>query len=317
MSLASLVRRLLDRPYLLLTLATLSWGGNAVAGRLAVGEVSPMAVVSLRWFFVVVVLGLTARGTVLSELPRLRADWPRIILMGALGYTAFNAIFYWAAHLTTAVNMGVLQGVTPAMVLAISFAAYGTRAGPLQLLGLAATLAGTLVVASRGEWEVLRHLSFNLGDLGIVVASLLYAGYTVGLRRRPAVSPLTLFTAMASAAFASSLPLLAWEIADGSVLWPGREGWLLILYIALIPSLVAQLFFMRGVALIGPGRAGLFMNLIPVFAAILGVVLLGETFAAYHALALALVLGGIWLAERRPAPQAAPAETVAPGTREP
>lgn len=299
MSPAQTVRSLFDRPYPLLTLATLAWGGNAVAGRMAVGEVSPMVIVSLRWLVVVLVLAGVTRGSLIVELRHLRSGWARIVLMGALGYTVFNALFYWAAHHTSAVNMGVIQGVTPAVVLGIGLVLHGTRVGPLQLIGLLASLLGVLVVASRGKIDVLHELTFNPGDLGILAAAFLYAGYTVGLRRRPAVSPLAFFSAMALAAFVTSLPLLGWETLSGDVLWPSLEGWLLILYIALVPSLVAQLFFMRGVEMIGPGRAGLFMNLVPVFAAILAVLILGETFAGYHAVALLLVLGGIWLAERR------------------
>ena len=89
------------------------------------------------------------------------------------------------------------------------------------------------------------------------------------------------------------------EIVRGTVQWPTPTGWLIMLYIGLLPSLVAQVFFIRGVELIGAARAGIFVNLVPVFGALLAVVLLGEPFALYHAVGLALVLGGIWLAERR------------------
>ena len=88
-------------------------------------------------------------------------------------------------------------------------------------------------------------------------------------------------------------------MANGTAQWPTPKGWIVLLYVALLPSLLSQIFFIRGVELIGPARAGLFVNLVPVFGALLAVVLLGEPFAFYHALGLALVLGGIWLAERR------------------
>ena len=286
------------QPYLLLTVTALSWGGNAVAGRLAVGQVSPMAIVCLRWLIVVAILAATVRRPLAAEWRLLLPHWPRLFLMGALGYTAFNALFYWAAHYTSAVNMGVLQGITPALVMAGSFVFYGSSIGSLQVLGLVLTLAGVVVTASHGDLEVLRHLAFNIGDIGIVLASVLYAGYTVALRDRPRIGPITFFAAMAFSAFLTSLPLLAWEVATGAVQWPTPLGWAIIVFIAVMPSLASQLLYMRGVELIGPSRAGLFMNLIPVFAACLAVLLLGETFALFHAAALALVLGGIWLAQR-------------------
>ena len=94
---------------------------------------------------------------------------------------------------------------------------------------------------------------------------------------------LVFFAAMAGVAFLTSLPLLAVEIAQGTVQWPTAKGWLVLLYVGLFPSLLSQIFFMRGVELIGPARAGLFVNLVPVFGALLAVLLLGEPFALYHA----------------------------------
>lgn len=294
----SLVSRIGGNAYVLLTLATLAWGGNAIAGRLAVGEISPMALTSLRWIVAVIVILALSGREILAEWRRLGPAWPRVAAMGALGFTAFNAIFYWAAHHTSAVNIGVIQGVTPAVVMGLGLLVYGTRIGALQIAGLFATLVGVGVIASRGDLAVLSALDFNVGDLGIVVASILYAGYTVALRTRPPVSPIALFSAMASAAFLSSLPLVGLEVAAGTFQAPTPAGWAIVAFVGLMPSLAAQMMFMRGVELIGPSRAGLFINLVPVFSALLGVVVLGELFAIYHAVALALVLGGIWLAEQ-------------------
>ena len=132
----------------------------------------------------------------------------------------------------------------------------------------------------------------------MLVATLLYALYTLGLRNRPPVAALSFFTAMAAVAAVTSLPLLAFEIARGDVVWPTLTGWLIIVYVGLFPSLLAQIFFMRGVELIGPSRAGVFVNLVPVFGAFLAVLILREPFTLSSAVALALVLGGIFVAER-------------------
>ena len=290
-------RWLTGQPYLLLCLTALGWAANAIAGRLAVGHISPMAIVCLRWLGVVAVLAFVLRGSLVEEWRRMAPRWRYVFAMGALGYTLFNALFYWAAHHTSAVNLGVVQGVTPALVMAGAFFAYGTPIGRLQIVGLAVSLVGVAVAVGRGDPAVLRTFAFNEGDIGILAASILYAGYTVALRARPKVSPLAFFSAMSLSAFATSLPFLATEIASGNVLWPTPRGWALVAFVALVPSLCSQIFYMRAVELIGPGRAGLFMNAVPVFAALMAVVVLGETFAPYHAVALALVLGGIWLAE--------------------
>ncbi len=286
------------RAYLLLTVTTLCWGANAVFGRLAVGEISPMALVSARWLGASLLLALIAHT-------HLRRDWralrPRLVFltaMGMLGFTAFNALFYVAAHYTTAVNIGILQGSMPVYVLIGAFAAYRTRVRALQVAGVMVTMLGVAIVASGGDLQRLAALEVNPGDALLVVACVLYAGYTVGLRRSPPVSSLSLLAVLSCAAFATSLPLTLGEAAIGRLQWPTATGWVIVLLVTLLPSFVAQLFFIQGVTLIGPGRAGIFINLVPVFAAVLAVVFLGEPFEAFHGLALALVLGGILLSER-------------------
>lgn len=286
------------RAYVLLTTTTLCWGANAVFGRLAVGEISPMLLVSLRWLGAVLLLMIFASRYVRRDWPTLRRHLPFLAAMGALGFTSFNALFYIAAHSTTAVNIGIIQGSMPVFVLIGAFIAYRTPVTGLQLAGVALTMAGVVIVGSGGSLERLATLTLNHGDVLMIIACSLYAGYAVGLRRRPAVSSLGLFTVVAGAAFLFSVPLTAAEIALGQFQWPTATGWIIAGLVTLLPSFLAQIFFIQGVALIGPGRAGVFINLVPVFASILAVAILSEPFEGYHGVALGLVLAGIWLSER-------------------
>lgn len=288
---------LYGRPYLLLILTTLSWGGNAVASRLAVDQISPMMLTAGRWTLVLGLLAVAARPAVTRNLDVLRAQWKGVALMGALGFTVFNALFYVAAHHTTAVNISILQGSMPVLVMAGALILHRTPIRPLQALGLLVTLAGVALVASHGDLSTLIQLRLNLGDLLMLAACALYAGYALALRGRPGASTLSFFAGLACAAFVTALPLAALEAAAGAFQWPTWRGWAILAYVALFPSFLAQLFFMRAVELIGPGRAGLFINLVPVFGAILAVLILAEPFGLHHAAALALVLGGILLAE--------------------
>lgn len=284
--------------YLLLTVTALCWGGNAVFGRLAVGEVSPMALVALRWFGVVLLMGVLARQYVVRDWPVLRHHLLFVCAMGALGFTVFNALFYVAAHYTTAVNIGIIQGSIPVFVLLGVFLAYRTRVTKLQIIGVLLTMVGVALVGTGGNLGQLGALMINRGDVLMVAACALYAGYAVGLRRRPQVSSLGLFTAIAAAAFIASVPLVLAEAGMGRFQWPTSTGWLIVVMVTLFPSCLAQLCFIRGVELIGPSRAGVFVNLVPVFASFLAVTFLQEPFETFHALALGLVLGGIWLSER-------------------
>lgn len=286
------------RAYAFLVFTTLCWGFNAVFGRLAVGEISPMLLVSLRWLGAVLLLLAFAHNSLRHDWPVLRTRLPFIAAMGVFGYATFNSMFYVAAHFTTAVNIGILQGSVPVLVLLGAFAAYRTRVTAVQAVGVAVTVLGVVIVASGGDFARLAALALNFGDVLMVAACVLYSGYTVGLRQRPQVSSAGLFTAMAAAAFLATLPLVGAEAALDRLQWPTPTGWVIVALVTVFPSFLAQIAYIKGVELIGPGRAGVFVNLVPVFASVLAVLVLAEPFRLYHALALVLVLGGIWLSER-------------------
>ncbi len=285
------------RAYALLTLTAICWAWNAIFGQLAVGEISPMALVALRWLGVLSLLLIFAFRHVRRDWPLLRPRLPFLFAMGALGFTAFNALFYIAAHSTTALNIGIIQGAIPIFVLIGAFVAYRMRITRVQMVGVLLTAIGVVSIGAGGSLARLASLTLNFGDVIMVAACALYAGYTVGLRHRPAVSALAFLTIMAAAALTTALPLVAIEAAVGHFQAPTAKGWVVVVLVTLFPSFIAQLSFIKGVELIGPGRAGVFVNLVPVFAAVFAVTFLGESFEAFHGVALALVLGGIWLSE--------------------
>jgi len=297
---ASLWRAAWDRPILLLALTALIWAGHSVVGRLAVGQIAPMTLTCGRWALALGPILFAARGTLKRDIEILRPHWLYVTAMGALGFTAFNALFYIAAHHTGALNMSIIQGAVPALVLIGTRAIFGVRVTALQVLGTCATMLGVTAIAAQGDWSRLAALAFNYGDVLMLVACLLYSGYTVGLRARPAVSAFGFLAAMAFAALVTSIPLFILEVARGEFIWPTATGWALLAYAAIGPAFLSQVLYMRGVQLIGPGRAGVFVNLVPLFGALMAVLLLGEKLAAYHVLALALVVGGIAVAQRAP-----------------
>jgi drug/metabolite transporter (DMT)-like permease len=297
----TLLRAAWDSPILLLTMTALIWAGHAIVGRLAAGQIGPMTLTFLRWGLALFPIVYAARRTLARDIEIMRPRWIFLFAMGALGFTGFNALFYAAAHHTSAVNLSIIQGSVPALVLIGARIFLRVRATGLQAFGAVLTIAGVAAIAAQGNWSKLATLSFNIGDVMMLVASLFYAGYTVGLRERPAVSAFGFLAALAFAALITSVPLFIWEIEQGAFIWPTWKGLLLLAYAALGPAFSAQLLYMRGVELIGPGRAGVFVNLVPAFGAVMGVVLLGEPFAAYHMVALALVIGGIVIAQRKSA----------------
>jgi drug/metabolite transporter (DMT)-like permease len=290
-----------DSPLLLLSGTALIWAGHSVVGKLAVGEIGPMTLTFLRWSLALGPICFAARRTLRADLSVLRKRWLYVGSLGALGYTAFNALFYLSAHYTAALNMSLIQACIPGLVLIGAALAYGARPTLQQGLGTLLTMTGVATIAAQGDFQRLAKFAFNFGDVLLFVACLFFAYFTLGLRSRPAVSGLGFLAGMALAALITSVPPFLWEVASGGFVWPTGKGFAVLVYAALGPAFLAQVLFMRGVELIGPGRAGVFVNLVPIFGAFLAVGLLGEPLHAYHIAALALVIGGILLAQHGPA----------------
>ncbi len=284
--------------YALLTATAVFWGMNAVLGKVAVGNISPMMLVSARWLSVLLLILVFLRRDLIKDWPILKNHLVRLSLMGAAGFTCFNALFYLAAHGTTAINIGILQGSIPVFVMLGAYFIYHDRITALQFLGVLATVLGVVVAASGGSFALLMTLAFNHGDILMMGACLLYSSYAIALRKRPKASPIGIFAVMASAAFILSLPFLYLESIYGTIQWPTPTGWLVIALVAVFPSFLSQIFFIKGVDELGPGRAGVFANMVPIFASLFAVIFLGEVFALHHFLALSLVLAGIWISER-------------------
>lgn len=295
----STVRRgLWDRPILLLAVTSLFWAGHSVVGKLAVGEIPPLTLTFLRWAVATGPICFGARHVIVQDFKVLRRHWLYVLSLGALGYTGFNSLFYLSAHYTAALNMSLFQACIPALVLIGAALGFGARPKWTQSLGAVCTIAGVAVIASQGQLARLAALSFNFGDVLMFVACVLYSYYALALRYRPPVSSIGFLAGMALAALATSIPPFLWEASHTGLILPSLKGWAVVLYASVGVAFLSQLFFVRGVQLIGPGRAGVFVNLVPVFGALMAVGILGEPLSSYHFVALALVIGGIVLAQR-------------------
>jgi len=285
--------------YLLLIITMVFWAGNAVAGRMAVGEVSPLLLTWLRWTLGAVILLIVARRHLTRDWPVLRRHWLYIAFMGAAGFAVFNALLYTALVHTTALNSTIVQAGMPMIIFALNFLIYRTAVRWLQILGYSVTLAGVLVAASQGHLAQLLGLDINRGDLIMLLAVLVYSTYSVGLRAKPQIHWLSFLTVLFVTAALISIPLAVYEAITASFIWPRSLMAIgVVLYTAIFPSIIGQALFIRAIELIGGNAAGLFVNLVPIFGAILAVLLLGEVFQSFHAIALTLVLGGILVAQR-------------------
>jgi drug/metabolite transporter (DMT)-like permease len=295
-------RRLWRSPYVLLVLTALFWSGNFVVGRAVHGTVPPVALAFWRWAGgFAMVIGF-AWPHLHRDLPVLCRNWRLVLLLSALGVAAFNTMVYIGLQSTTAINALLMQSAMPLVILLCSFVLFAERTGALQLLAVLVSLAGVLVIASRGSPLALTGAAFDTGDAWVFCAVVSYALYSVLLRRRPAVHPLSFIAATFALGALLLLPFYAWETSSGAPMrWSG-VAILAVAYVALFPSLLAYLCFNRGVELIGANRAGQFVHLMPAFGTVLAVVFLGESVHAYHAVGIALIGLGIGLAIMRRSP---------------
>jgi drug/metabolite transporter (DMT)-like permease len=283
--------------YLLLLLTTLFWAGNAIAGKMAVGHVSPMILTAARWGFTVVILAFVGWRHLLADWLVIRKRSWFLLAAGTLGFTLFSVAMYCALLYTSATNVSIEQGGIPLVVFIASFLLFRTRTTRGQILGFALSFCGVIVAATHGEIQRLVHLEMNFGDALMLIAITTQGIYTVVLRRKPQVHWITLMVGLCLGAFLSAVPFVAAEAAIGATILPDAKGWGIITYVVLFPSLIAQATYIRGVELIGANRAGLFVNFLPLWGALLAVLLLNEAFQFYHAVALVLVLGGVLIAE--------------------
>lgn len=286
--------------YLLVALAGLCWSGNHVLGRAIAGHVPPMAISAVRWLVPALVLWPLARHHVAKDWPEVRSHWRILLFLSVIGGTLFGALQYIGLQYTTAINVSVLNSLAPVLIVAAGTIFFRDRIAVPQMLGIAVSMAGVLIIVSKGDAGNLFGLELSWGDLIILFNMGVWAVYSVYLRRRPAIHWLSFTFVLACIAAVTTLPFWLWEHAQGIVLRPTALTAGALIYVSVFPSLVAYVCWNWGVELIGANRAGVFLHLIPVYSAILASLLLGEQIRIYHIGGFVLILAGVWLAARKP-----------------
>lgn len=299
---ANFLTGIMAQPFLLLTLASLFWGGNAVAGKLAVGQIDPYFMVICRWAGALLVLSFVSLPHVKRDWPKIRQHLPLLLLYGAIGYALANTLFYVASYFTAAVNISIELASVPIFVLLGNFIIFRVQIKPVQIAGLALTIAGVIWVATHGNPASLLTLGVNRGDGLVILACIALAAYSLALKYSPDIHWLSFIFITATGALVSAFIFQA-GIGGGlqhlimSVPKTSLLGWGCVFYAALFPSILSQLFYARSVQLTGPNRAAIFTNLVPVFGIILSVIILGEAFEVFHVIASVLIVAGIALSE--------------------
>jgi drug/metabolite transporter (DMT)-like permease len=288
--------RIWGSAWTLLLLANLFWAGNIIVGRVILGDVPPIALSFWRWTGAFAVAIFFAWPHLKNDWRVLLAHWKIMLALAATGIAFFNTAAYIGLSGTTVLNVLLLQSCLPLIVALWAFALFKERPSGWQLPAMALSLAGVTLVAARGSLDALLALRFYFADLWILASALLYGIYTVLLRRRPDVHPLSFLLAAIGLGVCMVAPLYLRELSQGAVIsahWGNFAG---IAYMAVFPSFISYLFFNRGVELIGAARAGQSTHVMPIAGSLMAVVLLGESLHVYHVAGAVLIGAGIVMA---------------------
>lgn len=281
-----------------LSLATVLWAGNAIAGRVLVGSISPVTLSAVRWGLAALIL-LPLGWRVFKPSSALWQNKGRFLVLGLLGVGSYNVLLYLALQTSTAINVTLIGASMPIWMLFIGATFYQVRPTLLQLVGAIVSLVGVTVVLTRGEPASLLSMQVVMGDLLIMLATILWAFYS-WMISRPGQSterewPWAEFLmAQVMIGFMWTMLFDGVEIATGHAFidlnyWTGS----LILFVAIGPSLIAYRCWGLGVNGAGPTVAAFFANLIPLFTALLSAAILGDPPQLFHGLAFALIVIGI------------------------
>ncbi|ORE93052.1 hypothetical protein ATO13_14760 [Stappia sp. 22II-S9-Z10] len=292
-----------NQPYVLMTLTMLFWSGNWVAGRYVAGDVPPVTFTALRWLIAFAVLLAIGWRHVVEDWPELRARWRIMIVLGCLSIGFYNICVYVGLSFTSVINATLLSSTFPVTIAVTAYIVYRDRLTLPQAGGIVLASVGALVVMTRGDLSLLASFHFNAGDLWIMASQLIWALYTIYLRERPAVHPMSFLIGTVAIGLVPLMPATALELGLGATIrvTPGVVG--ATLYVSVFAAVIAYLFFNKAVAQIGANRASPFFHLIPVFASLMAVVVLGERIELYHVVGWSIIIAGIAAAQlgRRPA----------------
>ena len=287
----------------LLTVPPLLWAGNAIVGRLLRESVPPMTLNLLRWLIALMILLPLGRSLFRSDV--LLTNWRRFALLGLLGVGMYNALQYLALQTSTPINVTLVASGMPVWMLLVGALFFGVPASARQMAGAVLSILGVLLVLCRGQWELLLAMRLVPGDLYIILATIAWSFYSWLLAQKkdpPDVradwAAFLLGQVMYGVLWSAALAGGEWALGAQSIAWswPVIAG---LLYVAIGPAVVAFRCWGAGVERAGPSVGAFFVNLTPLFAAVLSAAFLGEAPHLYHVIAFALIVGGIVFSARR------------------
>ena len=287
--------------YLFLVLAALFWSGNFIVGKFAtLFEIPPLTLNVFRWISVWFILIPFTYKEIYNNLSYIKKNWLVISFMGVITISTFNSVVYFALNYTQVINAVLMLAAIPAATIVLSSLMKIEKTNIFQILGLLLSIIGIGSIISNGDIQKIISLSFNKGDLWMLVCVVTWSLYTTLLKKyKFKFSQFTLIQLMVSVGILFLIPQFFYEKSIGLELNLNKAFFLILFYVVVFPAIAAYYCWQKGVQIIGPNRSTMFVQLMPLFSAVMAIIIFKEKFELYHFAGAAFILTGIYLSNKK------------------
>ena len=287
--------------YIFLILATLFWSGNFIVGKFAtLFEIPPLTLNAFRWVSVWLILIPFTYKEIYNNLPIIKKNWFVISFMGVITISTFNSVVYFALNYTQVINAVLVLAAIPAATIVFSSLMKIEKTNIFQLLGLFLSIIGIGSIISNGNIQKIISLNFNKGDLWMLVCVFTWALYSTLLKKNKfKFSQFTLIQLMVSVGVLFLIPQFFYEKSIGLEVNFNKAFFLILFYVVIFPAIAAYYCWQKGVEIIGPNRASMFIQLMPLFSAVMAIIIFNEKFELYHFTGATFIVIGIYLSNRK------------------
>ena len=286
--------------YLLLILTTLFWSGNFIVGKAAsIYQIPPFSLNFYRWLFAFLILLPFTFKEILNNKKYILDNISFFIILGITSITIFNSIVYYSLYYTQVISGVLMISTIPVWIMFIASILKIEKTNLFQIIGVILSLTGVMFIITKADIELIKSLDFNKGDLSMVVAMFAWATYSALLRKKTyEISQIALLEIIIICGLVFLIPIYFIEMSYGNLIILGKPFILTLTYVVLFPGILAFLFWIKGIAIIGANRAGVFLHLMPIFGALMAMVIFKEKFMFYHSLGAIFIIAGIILSNK-------------------
>ena len=286
--------------YLLLILTTLFWSGNFIVGKAAsIFQIPPFSLNFYRWLFAFLILLPFTFKEILANKKYILDNIVFFTVLGITSITIFNSIVYYSLYYTQVISGVLMISTIPVWIMFIASILNIEKTNFFQIIGVILSLTGVLFIITKADIELIKSLNFNKGDLSMVVAMFSWATYSALLRKKTyEISQIALLEVIIICGLLFLIPVYFIEMSLGNSITIGKPFILTLTYVVLFPGILAFLFWINGIAIIGANRAGVFLHLMPIFGALMAMIIFGEKFMFYHFLGAIFIIAGITLSNK-------------------